>query len=219
MDNFDLRAHLSIVDPARTVASLYAAAGHREALWTLYALHHELAKAEGAGEAIIGHIRLQWWQDVMADIRRGVVRGEHPLCMHLVHLAGLPEPLMTAWFEARHDAMDTPNPDADQRAMMARGLSGGLMVLAGRLLGAAAGDDAALFDLGTAWGLAHSVQAQDREQALSLCGALPSGQWFPAWGYATLIPTIVKRGPLGPVRLRWQVMRAALQAKAVARAV
>ena len=62
-----VRAH----DPDRFLTALFAPAGRRDALWTLYAFNHELARArEVAREQVAALIRLQWWREVVEGARR-----------------------------------------------------------------------------------------------------------------------------------------------------
>ena len=54
---------------------LLAAAQHREAVFTLYAFNHEVAKTrESVSETMIGAIRLQWWRDSIDGIFAGSPR-------------------------------------------------------------------------------------------------------------------------------------------------
>ena len=56
-------------DPARHAATLFAPAGHREALFALYALRCELAAVPGrVSEPGLGEIRLKWWADQLAGL-------------------------------------------------------------------------------------------------------------------------------------------------------
>ena len=53
-------------DRDRFIASLFAPAEHRGAIYALYALNSEVARVrEMAREALPGEIRLQWWSDVI----------------------------------------------------------------------------------------------------------------------------------------------------------
>lgn len=62
-----VRAH----DPDRFFTALFAPAAKREALLTLYAFNHELARArEVAREPMMALIRLQWWREVVEGARR-----------------------------------------------------------------------------------------------------------------------------------------------------
>ncbi len=58
-------------DPDRFLTALFAPAGRREALFTLYAFNHELARArEMVREPMMALIRLQWWREVIEGARR-----------------------------------------------------------------------------------------------------------------------------------------------------
>lgn len=58
-------------DPDRFLCALFAPAGAREALFTLYAFNHELARArEAAREPTLALIRLQWWREVVEGTRK-----------------------------------------------------------------------------------------------------------------------------------------------------
>ena len=53
-------------DPDRYFCTLFAPAAAREALFTLYAFNHELARArEVTREPGLALIRLQWWREVV----------------------------------------------------------------------------------------------------------------------------------------------------------
>ncbi len=58
-------------DRDRFLASLFAPAAHRGALFALYAFNIEVGRVrEMAREALAGEIRLQWWSDVLGGERR-----------------------------------------------------------------------------------------------------------------------------------------------------
>ncbi len=58
-------------DPDRFLTALFAPAARREALFTLYAFNHELARArEVAREPMMALVRLQWWREVVEGARR-----------------------------------------------------------------------------------------------------------------------------------------------------
>ncbi len=58
-------------DRDRFLASLFAPAGHRDALFALYAFNVEVGRVrEAAREALPGEIRLQWWSEVLGGERR-----------------------------------------------------------------------------------------------------------------------------------------------------
>src|ERR1700744_5704619 len=53
-------------DPDRFLTALFAPPAKRDALLTLYAFNHELARArEVASEPPLALIRLQWWREVV----------------------------------------------------------------------------------------------------------------------------------------------------------
>src|SRR3954466_2319838 len=58
-------------DPDRFLTPLFAPPERRDALLTLYALNHELARArEAVSEPPLALIRLQWWREVVEGARR-----------------------------------------------------------------------------------------------------------------------------------------------------
>ena len=58
-------------DPDRFLTALFAPAARREALFVLYAVNHELARArEAASNPMLALIRLQWWREVAEGARR-----------------------------------------------------------------------------------------------------------------------------------------------------
>ena len=58
-------------DPDRFLIALFAPPEHRDALLTLYAFDHELARAlEVTSEPHLALIRLQWWREVVEGARR-----------------------------------------------------------------------------------------------------------------------------------------------------
>ena len=62
-------------DRDRYLASLFAPAGPRDALFALYAFNVEIARVrELAREPMPGEIRLQWWREVLAGERESEAR-------------------------------------------------------------------------------------------------------------------------------------------------
>jgi 15-cis-phytoene synthase len=56
-------------DPDRFLTSLFAPPEKRDALLTLYAFNHELARArEAVSEPPLALIRLQWWREVVEAV-------------------------------------------------------------------------------------------------------------------------------------------------------
>jgi len=69
-------------DNDRYLTALFAPAGARSALMALYAFNLEIARVrESVSEALLGHIRLQFWRDTIAEIYAARPR------QHLVALA------------------------------------------------------------------------------------------------------------------------------------
>ena len=69
-------------DKDRFLATLFAPAEHRAAIFAVYAFNLEIARIrEVAREPLAGEIRLQWWSDVLSEALGGGGRGEvegHP---------------------------------------------------------------------------------------------------------------------------------------------
>src|SRR5579863_10060204 len=59
-------------DRDRYVATLFAPAEHRDALFALYAFNAEISRVRDvAREPMPGEIRLQWWREVVSGERSG----------------------------------------------------------------------------------------------------------------------------------------------------
>ena len=66
-------------DRERYETVLFAPNAQQARLWVLYAFNQEIAKTrESVSEPALGEIRLQWWRDVVVELRKGIVR-EHPV--------------------------------------------------------------------------------------------------------------------------------------------
>ena len=80
MSDLQALAHdLRHADPIRFGASLVAPPTARPRLWSLYALHHELARIPfTVSEPALGEIRLQWWQDQLLALGEGRPATGHP---------------------------------------------------------------------------------------------------------------------------------------------
>ncbi len=144
-------------DPDRFLCALFAPPDRREALFTLYAFNHELARArEVVSEPMLALIRLQWWREVvegaekrhevatplLAALAQGTLRRDHLLAM----------------IEGREAEADPAIPDrAAFRAYLAA-TAGTTMQAAGHALGADAATQARLLRLGTAHGIAGQLR-------------------------------------------------------------
>jgi phytoene synthase len=147
-----VRAH----DPDRFLATLFAPPEKREALFTLYALNHELARArEVASEPMLGLIRLQWWREVVegAEKRHEVAT---PLSAALAE-GRLPRPLLLEMIAARETEADEAI--ATRQAWLAYidGTAGALAEAAAHALTGA--PSARIRSLGVAYGIAGQLRS------------------------------------------------------------
>jgi len=150
-DSFLLR--LRSADPDRFFCTLFAPAGHREALALLYLFNHELARAhEVASEQLLAMIRLQWWREVVEGASRKHEVAT-PLSAALEAGVFAREDLL-ALIEAREAGTELE--DAASFHAYARGTGGKLARIAGKLLGA---DSEAVEDLGTAYAISGILRA------------------------------------------------------------
>ena len=84
--------------------ALFAPARHREAVFTLFAFNHEVAKTrESVSETMIGAIRLQWWRDSIEGIYAGTPRQHEVIGPLAACIAayGLPRAPFEALINAR----------------------------------------------------------------------------------------------------------------------
>ena len=122
-------------DPDRFLTALFAPSQRRDALLTLYAFNHELARArEVASEPTLALIRLQWWREVVeGEPKRHEVAS--PLSEAIATGALTPVHLLPI-IEAREaEAYADFETLADWRAWLLAG-AGGLAVAAAAALGA-----------------------------------------------------------------------------------
>jgi 15-cis-phytoene synthase len=91
-------------DYDRYIATLFAPAAKREALYTLYAFDAEVSRiADLVHDPMPGEIRLQWWRDVVNSERDGEAAG-HPVAAALIKTIikhKLPRSAFDAYCEAR----------------------------------------------------------------------------------------------------------------------
>ena len=152
-------------DPDRFLTALFAPPDKRNALLTLYAFNHELARArEVTSEPHMALIRLQWWREVVDGTRRRheVVTPLSDAIAQGLFLASDLLPIIDAREIEADPFIETR---ADWRDYLLTG-AGGLAVAAARLLGAP--DPEALRPFGAAYGAAgllrsvHVLAAQGR---------------------------------------------------------
>ena len=96
--------------PGRYLATLFAPASVRGALFALYAFDHELAKVHRLiSEPMAGLIRFQWWRDALGAISRGEAAPAHPIAQalqHEWHSVGPSRPLLDTAIDARERELD-----------------------------------------------------------------------------------------------------------------
>jgi 15-cis-phytoene synthase len=146
-------------DRDRFLATLFAPAEHRDALFALYAFNVEITRVrEAAREPLAGEIRLRWWSDVLSGAGRGEVEAfpEAAALLESVaryHLrAGRFEALIAA---RRFDLYDEPMATLADLEAYADGASSSLIALAAQVL--LAGAEPNIGALCHHAGLAHAI--------------------------------------------------------------
>lgn len=125
----------------RYLAALLAPGPARNDLITLAAFMGEVARAvETVSEPMMGEIRLQWWSDVLADMRSGVVTGS-PVADALTAMIArreLPEQQFIAILDANVRALQPGFPATEQDVEGYLGASdAGALQLSAQILGVA----------------------------------------------------------------------------------
>jgi 15-cis-phytoene synthase len=125
-------------DRDRYIATLFAPAECRNALYALYAFNVEVARVRDvAREPLPGEIRLQWWLEVLSGERDGEASA-NPVAAALldtIRRHKLGTELFTALIEAhRFDLYDEPMEDLGKLEIYARETSSALIMLAARIL-------------------------------------------------------------------------------------
>jgi phytoene synthase len=98
-------------DRDRFLTALFAPAECREDLWVLYAVNAEIARIrDGVSEPMLGHMKVQWWRDVIAAIReqQGAPVG-HPVAQALqqmMHRRILTKTWLAELLAARDEELD-----------------------------------------------------------------------------------------------------------------
>ncbi len=143
-------------DPDRFLTALFAPPDRRDALLTLYAFNHELARArEAVSEPPLALIRLQWWREVVEGAHRRHEVAE-PL-LAAIDAGALQRGDLLPLIDAREAEVEPVFETlADWRGYVFRS-AGGVAVAAGRLLGAP--DPETLRPLGAAYGIAGLLRS------------------------------------------------------------
>jgi phytoene synthase len=143
-------------DPDRFLTTLFAPPDKRDALLTLYAFNHELARArEVTSEPTLALIRLQWWREVVEGERRRHEVAE-PLRQAIADGALRPDDLLPIIDAREIEAEPAIETIQAWRAWLLEG-AGGLTVAAGRLLGAP--DPEALRPFGAAYAVSGVLRS------------------------------------------------------------
>ncbi|WP_420405027.1 phytoene/squalene synthase family protein [Nisaea sp.] len=129
-----LRQH----DPDRFRFALFAPPENRDALFTLYAFNHEVAKTrESVSESMIGAIRLQWWRESIEGIYAGTPR-QHEVVLPLAECVAaynLPRTQFDALIDARErDLDDRPMADIEDAERYLRATTEPLVELSALIL-------------------------------------------------------------------------------------
>jgi 15-cis-phytoene synthase len=138
MQDAHCQALVRAADKDRYLATLFAPAEHRGALFALYAFNLEVARVrEVVRDPLAGEIRLQWWSDVLQGVDRGEV-GAHPVAAALraaIARYRLPVERLAALIAARRfDLYDEPMATLPELESYALGASANLIALAANIL-------------------------------------------------------------------------------------
>ena len=123
-------------DKDRFVATLFAAAPRRRALYALYAFNVELARVRDvAREPMPGEIRLQWWREVLGGMRTGETGPVAAALMATIIRYRLPLRVFETMIEARSfDLYDDPMGSLAELEGYAEKTSSALIGLAAQIL-------------------------------------------------------------------------------------
>lgn len=161
-------------DPDRFLCALFAPPAKREALFTLIAFNHELARArEVATNPILALMRLTWWREAVEQAAEGAPARQHEVAAPLsaaIQAGELDAPSLIAMAEAREMEAEEEG-IASVAALHAylRGTAGGFAVAAGRLLAAPPALLPALQQAGLLYGLSGLLRAVPALAAQGRC--------------------------------------------------
>jgi phytoene synthase len=153
-------------DPDRFLTALFAPSDKRDALLTLYAFNHELARArEVASQPLLAMIRLHWWREVVEGTEK---RHEiaTPLTAALAAGALRPQDLLPLVEAREREVEGFFTTQAAWQDWLLAG-AGGLAVAAAHVLGAAVPEDFRPY--GAAYGLAGALRWARTHAAAGFC--------------------------------------------------
>lgn len=172
--NHDLRYCTDLLrryDYDRYITALVARPADRAYLFALYAFNHEIAKTrESVQEPMAGAIRLQWWADIIGEIREGRIRA-HPVVRSLAASMGhrgLPAEELHHLIDARRGDLEDRRFDRlEDLTEYARASGGTLQRLAVRVCQGEGSDLLAAAEaVGTVWALTGIIRAISFQAAL-----------------------------------------------------
>ena len=161
-------------DPDRFLCALFAPVERREALFTLLAFNHELARArEVASQPMLALIRLHWWREVLLEGLAGKPPRKHEVAEPLAALLRqrlLDPEALNAMVDAREVEAEEEGiaTEAALRAYL-RGTSGSLAVATARLGGSLGAWAAAVQQAGALYGLAGLLRSVPALAARGRC--------------------------------------------------
>jgi phytoene synthase len=146
-------------DKDRFLATLFAPAEHRAALFALYAFNVEITRVrEVAREPVAGEIRLQWWSDVLEGAGRGEIEAYPEAAALRASMARyrLPVEGLDALIAARRfDLYDEPMATVADLEAYAEGASSTLIALGAQIL--SDGEEPGITALSHHAGVAHAI--------------------------------------------------------------
>ena len=156
-------ALVRVADKDRFLATLFAPAERRPALFALYAFNAELAAVgERVREPMAGEIRLQWWRDALSGERTGEATA-NPVAAALLDTItrhALPVTPLLNMVEARSfDLYDDPISTLETLEAYLAAISSSVMALAARIL---AGEHPAITEAARVAGLAYGMSRMRR---------------------------------------------------------
>jgi phytoene synthase len=125
------------VDRDRYLATLFAPAGYRNALFALYAFNVEISRVRDlAREAMPGEIRLQWWREILLG-ERAEEAASNPTAAALLETLGQDNSeRLIALIDAHiFDLYNEPMPAISDLQSYAVATAGSIFELAARILG------------------------------------------------------------------------------------
>ncbi|BBK30904.1 phytoene synthase [Stella humosa] len=151
-------------DPDRFLAALAAPAARREHLFAVLAFEHEIARTrEVVSDAMLGQIRLQWWDDAvaaLADGGRPPVADPMPALADAVAAGGVTVAALLAMVEGRRQDLEEAPPETLEDLEAYARATGGAV---GRALAEALGHEGPAAEpaiaVGTGWALAGILRA------------------------------------------------------------